>query len=133
MFSGIVERSLKKYSQYHQSPQNEKVHLIGIPIIMLGIIIALPLWIVGILTLAYMFLSWKDGLFIACFTMASVAFNLWWPWYIGATIAIVSFAVQFISHKVYEGGYPAIFSHPEHVWAAPIWWVRRVFLKPLRD
>lgn len=133
MFSELVKRSLEKYAQYHQNPQNEKVHLVGIPLIMFGIIAALPLWLVTTLTIAYFLLSWREGLFIAFFATLSSPFNLWCPWYVGAIIAGVSFLIQFVSHKVYEGGYPAIFSHPEHVWAAPIWWARRVFLKPLHD
>lgn len=133
MFPDFVERSLAKYAEYHRSPQNEKVHLVGIPVIMLGIIAALPLWLVTILAIAYLLLSWKEGLFIAFFATLSSPFNLWWPWQVGAIIAGVSFAAQFVSHKIYEGGYPAIFSHPEHVWAAPIWWVKRTFLRSLHN
>ncbi len=126
MFTGIVDQALQKYARYHQHPANEKVHLAGIPLIITGLIIATPVWIFLILMAGYLFISFRDGLGLALFFWPFVLLGLITPWWIGLIVIAVSFGVQLVTHKVYEGGYPAIFSHPEHVWAAPIWWIRRV-------
>jgi uncharacterized membrane protein YGL010W len=130
MFSKLVERALQKYAEYHQHPANEKVHIVGIPLIIIGIAILLTnllaFWVFLLIMAVYIFLSWREGVVLAgCFWLFAFL-GIFCPWYVGLILIGLSFGVQTITHKVYEGAYPALFSHPEHVWAAPIWWARRV-------
>ncbi|MEK9185988.1 MAG: Mpo1-like protein [Patescibacteria group bacterium] len=131
MFAEIVERALQKYIQYHQHPTNEKVHLVGIPLIIIGIAILLTnllaFWVFFLIIAIYCLLSWREGLVLACWFWLFAFLGMICPWYVGLILIGVSFGVQTITHKIYEGGYPAIFSHPEHVWAAPIWWAQKMF------
>lgn len=125
----FVARSLWKYKQYHQDPRNEKVHLIGIPLMVIGLIIAMPLWLTLVLLLIYMVLAFRDFPVLLLLSVCAIPF-INFSWYIGLALFSGSFLVQVISHKVFEGGYPAFFKHPEHVWVAPIWWCRKINNSP---
>jgi uncharacterized membrane protein YGL010W len=139
---------LTGYAAAHQHPLNIAVHLVGIPIIMLGVFIVLS-WVdveiesfsfdLGQFAVACMFLFYLtlDRLFALVFLLVAfpVALLAAWigdlPTAVSGTIAAVLFfggyIAQFIGHAV-ERSVPVILRHPvQAILAAPFFTVVEIF------
>ena len=146
---------LTGYAAAHQHPFNIFVHLIGIPLIMFGTLVAfswLALDVGGFrITLAHLLLVAFFAFYLTLDALFALVFLLFgavltylavqigaWPFAQSATIAAVCFfggyAAQFVGHAV-ERSMPVLVKHPVQAnLAAPFFTVVEVFkLLGLRD
>ncbi|MDH3747494.1 MAG: DUF962 domain-containing protein [Gammaproteobacteria bacterium] len=136
------------YVSAHQHPFNILVHMIGIPTIMLGVLIAFSWASVEIgsvsvtlahVTVASLFLFYLslDGVFALVFLLAAIGLTIvagWvavMPFATAATIAALCFfggyAAQFVGHAV-EKSMPVLLRHPIQAnIAAPFFTVVEIF------
>ena len=146
---------LTGYASAHQHPFNIAVHLVGIPVIMFGVFVALS-WaridVLGFsvnlahvaLLILFIFYLTLDRLFSIVFLLAAVPITIAatetgaLPFTTSATIAAIAFfggyIAQFIGHAV-EKSVPVILKHPVQAnLAAPFFTVVEIFkLAGLRD
>ena len=126
----------KDYSAYHQHPQNQAYHFIGIPTIMLtllgilsvfelgvpGLNLGLVLWLGT--AIWYMTLDWKMGLPFSVITLGCYALgNSLMQYSPGITIAVfaLGWIFQGIGHYVYEKKSPAFYNNIKHLLIGPFW------------
>jgi uncharacterized membrane protein YGL010W len=139
---------LTGYAAAHQHPFNVAVHLVGIPIIMLGVFIPLSRVSIGIsettfnlaqigVVCLFVFYATLDLVFALVFLVLGMAVawlatllgNTGSPtfWYIAAVAFFGGYAAQFIGHAV-EKSVPVVLRHPVQAnLAAPFFTVVELF------
>lgn len=139
---------LTGYASAHQHPVNVAVHLVGIPIIMLGVFTVLSWLTIGFreftlngaflaVVILFVFYLTLDVVFGAAFLVYAIPVA--WiatligkePLHVSGTVAAVAFfggyALQFVGHAV-EKSVPVVLKHPVQAnLAAPFFTVVEVF------
>jgi uncharacterized membrane protein YGL010W len=143
-----LKEMLTGYAAAHQHPFNVFVHMLGIPTIMLGVLIALSWVSIEInqfqVTLAhlvligfFLFYLTLDAVFATVFLLFGCSLVLLagiiadWPFRLSATVAAVCFVggyiAQFVGHAV-ERSMPVLVKHPIQAnLAAPFFTVVELF------
>ncbi len=121
---------LAEYATYHRDARNRLCHEIGIPLIVLGIIVAermvhfgpLDLALITIVGLAIYYVRLVGagalGAIAGFFALYFLAAYLTWPFAIGTFV--VGWIFQFIGHG-YEGKSPAFLTNLLHLLVGPLW------------
>ncbi|MGQ2979805.1 MAG: Mpo1 family 2-hydroxy fatty acid dioxygenase [Polaromonas sp.] len=133
-----VDQLLAHYEESHRNPQNELIHFIAIPLIMLslvGMMFALhPL-------VAYAFIAASMVYYLRLSRVFLVTMLLWsvltvalvfamGPWVLELSVAIFvgAWILQFIGHKL-EGKKPSFFEDIQYLWVGPLFVLSRLFTK----
>ena len=121
---------LADYATYHRDKRNQLCHEIGIPLIVLGIVIALrlvhygpvDLAMVAILATCFYYARLVGGAavnaivgFVALYAIATL---LTWPFAIAAFV--IGWVLQFVGHY-FEGQSPAFLTNALHLLIGPLW------------
>jgi uncharacterized membrane protein YGL010W len=130
-----LERLWVDYEEHHRAIGNQWCHLVGIPLIILGVLGSLSFQVfrAGALSVeaslllvlaagvAYLWLDPRLGVAMA---VALVVF--YWgarelSWQAALALFVVGWALQFIGHGVYEKRSPAFFGNLAHLLVGPLW------------
>jgi uncharacterized membrane protein YGL010W len=131
-----VDILIDHYSQSHQTPRNEAIHFVAIPLIMLslcGLMFALHPWV------AYAFIA-ASLVYYARLSWTCLAIMTAWSALIisllhamGAQVLVLSIAIfvaawiaQFVGHNI-EGKKPSFLEDIQYLWIGPLF----VLTKPL--
>ena len=133
-----VDQLLAHYGVSHQNPQNEAIHFVAIPLIMLsliGLLFALHPWVaygfVATSMVYYLRLSTVFLLAMAVISALGIGLvhlmgTLVLP--LSAAIFVVAWIGQFIGHKI-EGKKPSFFEDLQYLWVGPLFVLSKLFLK----
>lgn len=135
-----VDQLLQHYAQSHQHPQNERVHFVAIPCIMLSLVgllyaasPALALVFLGASLVYYwrlskVFLVAMMG--VTFFMLAAIATlsanHILLP--VCTTVFVVAWIAQFIGHRI-EGKKPSFFEDVQYLWVGPLFVLSKLFGK----
>lgn len=138
-----IQQWLDEYGESHQNSFNKIIHYICVPAIYMTVVglfwsipfpfADLPVWInwatiiaVGVIGF-YFALSFMVGLGMFLFTVAVVAFLMWWQSTMSVSVLTMSVVVfvaawilQFWGHKV-EGKKPSFFKDVQFLLIGPAW------------
>ena len=143
-----VQDWLDAYGESHQNSINKKIHWICVPLIMLSLLGLLwPLQLsflsnsnyfnvtsllIFLISIYYFRLSISMGIGMLFISIAMLflinyinSFGIGWPIYI--VIFIVSWAGQFIGHKI-EGKKPSFFEDLQFLLIGPLWLLSQLYL-----
>ena len=148
--SGLFQRQLADYVEYHRDPWNSMMHVLGIVALFLAailplsalhisvfgvetrlaIILALPVliyWLlldtvlgVAILVAAIVLLS------VGAMIVGSVSTITMWS--IFAALTVFGVAAQIIGHQVFERRQPALIDNPSHLLLGPMFVMAKLFI-----
>ncbi len=124
------------YAEHHQAGGNKFCHILGIPLIivgLLGLLLAIPHFEIGgfaadwamvlvlVAGLVYLWLDVKLGaaMLAADVVLYLVARQLNWKVALG--LFVVGWVFQFIGHGVYEKRAPAFSKNLAHLLVGPLW------------
>ena len=125
-----LDRLLAHYGESHQNPNNERIHLVAIPAIMVsivGLLYALHPWVayafvaasmvyylmLGAPLLMAIMVGWTVVMFALVHAMGDQVLL------ISAGIFIVGWIFQFIGHKI-EGKKPSFFEDLQYLYVGPL-------------
>lgn len=134
-------RYFEDYASYHTTIGNQNTHLVGIPMIMLGLLGLLQLVPLGPLnlgillwlgaTLFYIVLDVRLGTIFSLIVLGFYGAATILPWSVHIVLFLLGWAIQLVGHKVYEKNNPAFFKTIEHLLIGPLWiFVKVAKLKP---
>jgi uncharacterized membrane protein YGL010W len=147
-----LQRYVERYSTSHQHKVNQRLHLVGIPLLTIAVLgllarvristVDLPALLQPNLALAvmafvcgwYLCLSPLAGALLLCigWTCYVVGSSLTLPWLGG--VAVLGAVLNKIGHSKFEGKSPAMYSRPIAVIEAPAWFLARLMgVEPLPD
>jgi uncharacterized membrane protein YGL010W len=122
----------EEYESFHQHPKNERLHYVGIPLIVVGLFGLLSLWRTE---------SFGDaGLWLLIFGLgwsATIAGRMLLPysfvmgalyalgrelgWELALGAFVVGWVFQLVGHQFYEKRSPAFLQNGEHLLVGPLW------------
>jgi uncharacterized membrane protein YGL010W len=148
--SGIFQRQLAEYADYHRDQRNCVMHIIGNPILFIAAVLPLsllPVTIFGVETSAAPFLvipalilwvAWDVGLGLAIvvaavpllFAAATIAnhVSVAAVWLITALLTGVGWALQIVGHQFFERRRPALLDNPIHMLISPMYLFAKLFV-----
>lgn len=119
------------YASYHRTRGNQLTHLVGIPLIVIGVLGLLAhltigvvdggivIWLLGMLW--YLKRDWRLAIPFGPTLLGLYFFARALPVWALATFFIVGWAVQYVGHYVYEKKAPAFYKNAEHLLVGPFW------------
>ena len=138
--SGIFQRQLAEYADYHRDQRNCLMHIIGNPILFMAAVLPLsllPVTVLGVQTCAapllvipalILWVAWDVGLGLAIvvtavpllFAAATIAnhVSVAAVWIITAFLTIIGWALQIVGHQFFERRRPALLDNPIHIFVA---------------
>jgi len=133
-----VDQLIAHYGQSHQSPGNEVIHFIAIPLIMLslvGMLFALhPYVAYAFIAASMVYYARLSVVFLAAMVVWS-ALTVAGVLAMGSSVLPVSVAIfagawilQFIGHKM-EGKKPSFFEDIQYLWVGPLFVLSKLFGK----
>jgi uncharacterized membrane protein YGL010W len=148
--SGIFQRQLAEYADYHRDQRNCLMHIIGNPILFMAAVLPLsllPVTVFGVQTSAapllvipalILWVAWDVGLGLAIVATAiplllgaatianhvSVAA----VWLITALLTVVGSALQIVGHQFFERRQPALLDNPIHMLISPMYLFAKLFV-----
>jgi len=151
--SGMTDyfrRQLIEYARAHRDHVNGVMHVIGNPIIFIGVVMPLSLVHVamfgGHTTLApllvipalLLWMSWDVGLGVGI-AVASVpllwiasaiagSVSLAWVWVIAAVLFVLGWVMQIVGHQIFEGKRPTALNNPVQSLIAPMYMVAKLYV-----
>jgi uncharacterized membrane protein YGL010W len=138
------------YAEAHRDHVNGVMHVIGNPIIFVGVVLPLclvPVTVFGIQTslapilvipALLLWMSWDVGLglgiavasipllWIAAAIAASV--SVVWLWIIAVTLFVLGWVMQIVGHQVFEGKRPTALNNPVQSLIAPMYMVAKLYI-----
>lgn len=131
-----VDQLLAHYEESHRHPQNERIHFVAIPLIMLsllGLLYAIHPWAAYALVLAsmvyYARLSTPFLVAMACLSVVGLALVYMMGEYrlpICAAIFVGAWIAQFVGHKI-EGKKPSFFEDLQYLLVGPMFVLSKLF------
>jgi uncharacterized membrane protein YGL010W len=121
---------LAEYATYHRDKRNRLCHEIGIPLIVLGIVVALrlvhfgpvDLAMVAIVATSFYYAKLVGGAavnaIVGFVVLYAIATFLTWPFAIAAFV--LGWILQFVGHY-FEGKNPAFLTNLLHLLVGPLW------------
>ncbi|HEV2495206.1 MAG TPA: Mpo1-like protein [Terriglobia bacterium] len=136
MAHGALDSLWADYDAHHRSAGNKYCHMLGIPLIivgLLGLLLALPHFDLGGLPIdlaillvfgvgvIYVFLDAKLGaaMFAVDVVFYLIARQL--NWKLALALFVLGWVLQFIGHGVYEKHAPAFSKNLAHLFVGPLW------------
>lgn len=133
-----VDQLIAHYGQSHQSPGNEVIHFIAIPLIMLslvGMLFALhPYVAYAFIAASMVYYAKLSAVFLAAMlvwsalTVAGVLAMEANVLPISVVIFVGAWILQFIGHKM-EGKKPSFFEDIQYLWVGPLFVLSKLFGK----
>ena len=146
----LFRRELALYAEAHRDRVNGLMHVIGNPIIFIGVVLPLclvPVTLFGVhTTLApllvipalLMWMAWDFGLGLGVvvaaipllWIAAAIAGNVGivWMWIIAATLFVLGWALQIVGHQAFEGKRPTAINNPVQSLIAPMYMVAKLYV-----
>ena len=124
------------YAAHHGTPGNRLCHMIGIPLIVLSVFILLSkvaLFTVGgfvvtagealllAATVYYLTLDAPLALMMAAASAVMLALGRPLPAWLGWSLFVFGWILQFVGHYVYEKRSPAFYRNLAHLLVGPLW------------
>ena len=135
-----MDRLWADYQEHHQTAGNRTCHMLGIPLIAIGLLGLLSIKVVTIsgwgipasVLLAIVIGAidiWLDArlgtlLLIVALAICYGARSL--PWQISLAIFLIGWVFQFVGHGVYEKHSPAFYRNLAHLIVGPLWVLNHV-------
>jgi uncharacterized membrane protein YGL010W len=145
--TGYFQRQLVHYAQGHGDRVNGVMHVIGNPIIFIGVVLPLCLVPVGahislapilVIPALVLWMSWDFGLGLG---IAVAAILLLWVaatiannvsvgsmWIIAVTLFVLGWVLQIVGHQVFEGKRPTAVNNPVQSLIAPMYMVAKLYV-----
>lgn len=148
--TGYFQRQLVHYARGHGDRVNGVMHMIGNPIIFIGVVLPLclvPVTVWGVhISLApilvipalLLWMSWDFGLGLG---IAVAAVPLLWlaatiannvsvvsMWVIAVTLFVLGWVLQIVGHQVFEGKRPTAVNNPVQSLIAPMYMVAKLYV-----
>lgn len=139
MTRNLLDALWDDYEEHHRSDGNKWCHVVGIPLIIIGLLrfLAFPLWGVEAALLVvlcagavYLWLDVKLGAAMLAALLLLYAGARLLPWQLALGLFVLGWVFQFIGHGVYEKRSPAFFRNLAHLLVGPLWVLNHVL--PLR-
>lgn len=146
----FFRRQLVYYAQAHRDHVNGVMHIVGNPIIFIGVVMPLsivPVKVFGLQTslapllvipALLLWMAWDLGLglgiavasipllWIASAIVASVSSA--WMWGIAITLFVLGWAMQIVGHQVFEGRRPTALNNPVQSLIAPMYMLAKLYI-----
>src|SRR5579863_5643690 len=129
---GALDTLWVDYDQHHRSAGNQYCHMLGIPLIIIGLLAGphfdfsgLPLDLGILLVLGagvvYVFLDAKLGgvMFVVNVGFYLIARQL--NWELALALFVLGWVFQFVGHGIYEKRAPAFSKNLAHLLVGPLW------------
>jgi uncharacterized membrane protein YGL010W len=148
--TAYFQRQLVDYAQGHGDRINGVMHMIGNPIIFIGVVLPLslvPVTVLGVhislaailvipALLLWMFWDFALGLGVAVAAVpllciaAAIAGNVGIisMWIIAVTLFVLGWALQIVGHQVFEGKRPTAVNNPVQSLIAPMYMVAKLYV-----
>lgn len=148
--TGYFQRQLVDYAAGHGDRVNGVMHVVGNPIIFIGVVLPLclvPVTVLGVhISLApilvipalLLWMSWDVGLGLG---IAGAAVLLLWVattiannisvvsmWIIAVTLFVLGWLLQIVGHQVFEGKRPTAVNNPVQSLIAPMYMVAKLYV-----
>jgi uncharacterized membrane protein YGL010W len=148
--TGYFQRQLVDYTQGHGDRVNGVMHVIGNPIIFIGVVLPLclvPVTLLGVdisvapilvIPALLLWMSWDFGLGLG---IAVAAVLLLWlattiannvtvvsMWIIAVTLFVLGWVLQIIGHQVFEGKRPTAINNPVQSLIAPMYMMAKLYV-----
>ena len=135
-----MRERLDEYSGYHQTLGNEVCHYLGIPSIIAGsatllglvplatvggVTVTLAEVVAGAIILFYLASARLLGLLTGALLAALVALGRVLPLWVGLSIFVAGWVLQFVGHAAFEHRSPAFLRNLLHLLVGPAWIVER--------
>jgi uncharacterized membrane protein YGL010W len=148
--NGYFQRQLVYYAEAHRDRVNGVMHILGNPIIFIGVVLPLcrvPVTLFGVETslapilvipALLLWTLWDVGLglaivvaaipllFIAAAIAASV--SMVWVWIIAVVLFVLGWVLQVIGHQVFEGKRPTLLDNPVQMLISPMYIFAKLFI-----
>lgn len=146
----MFRRELAVYADAHRDRVNGVMHIIGNPIIFIGVVMPLSLVPVGlfgfqtslapllVIPALLMWMAWDLGLGLGI-AVAAVPL-LWiaatiagyvsvaWMWIIAVSLFVLGWALQIVGHQAFEGKRPTAINNPVQSLIAPMYMVGKLYV-----
>lgn len=144
------QRQLVCYSEAHRDQVNGVMHIIGNPIIFIGVVLPLcllPITVFGVQTSVapvlvipalLLWTVWDVALGLAIvvaaipllFIAGAIAnsVSVAWLWIISVTLFVLGWALQIVGHQVFEGKRPTLLDNPIQVLISPMYIFAKLFV-----
>lgn len=135
MKAGVLNRLWSDYEEHHRTAGNRTCHMIGIPLIIIGLLglLAIPIahvggWPIEVSLLIVIVVGaidiWLDAKLGAL--MLASAFLIYLGarmlvWQLSVALFIVGWMFQFLGHGAYEKRAPAFYKNAVHLIVGPLW------------
>lgn len=130
-----IERLWTDYEEHHRAAGNKYCHMVGIPLIMVGLLglLSVRLFRIGTFPVegALLFVLVIGGIYLSLdirlgAAMAGASLLLYLGarllnWKLALGLFVVGWVFQFIGHGVYEKRSPAFYSNFAHLLVGPLW------------
>lgn len=133
-----VDQLLAHYAESHRHPDNERIHFVAIPLIILslvGLFYALHPWVAyAFIAASMVYYARLSAVFLlAMGVVSAIVVALVWAMGesvlpISAAIFVAAWIAQFIGHRI-EGRKPSFFEDLQYLWVGPIFVLSKLFLK----
>jgi uncharacterized membrane protein YGL010W len=148
--SGIFQRQLAEYANYHRDQRNCLMHIVGNPVLFVAAVLPLSLLSVtvfGVQTSAavllvipalILWISWDVGLglgivaaaipllFIATIIANHVSVAA--VWMTTALLTVIGWGLQIAGHQFFERRQPALLDNPIHMLISPMYLFAKLFV-----
>ncbi len=148
--SGLFQRQLTDYVEYHRDPWNSVMHVFGIVFLFLGAVLPLSSWhihafgteisiavILALPVLTYWLLldlALGTGVLVGAILLLSVAtiivnyVSASAMWSMFAVLIVVGVAAQVVGHQVFERRQPSLVDNPTHLLLGPMFVMAKLFI-----
>jgi uncharacterized membrane protein YGL010W len=146
----FFRRELALYADAHRDRVNGVMHIVGNPIIFIGVVMPLclvPVTLFGfqtslapllVIPALLLWMSWDFGLGLGIavaavpllWIAAAIAGNVsvFWIWIIAATLFVLGWALQIVGHQAFEGKRPTAINNPVQSLIAPMYMVAKLYI-----
>ena len=146
----MFRRELAVYADAHRDRVNGVMHIIGNPIIFIGVVMPLslvPVTLFGfqtslapllVIPALLMWMAWDFGLGLGIAVAAvpllwiatAIAGNVSvaWMWVIAVTLFVLGWVLQIVGHQAFEGKRPTAINNPVQSLIAPMYMVGRLYV-----
>jgi len=144
------QRQLVYYAEAHRDRVNGVMHVVGNPIIFIGVVLPLclvPVSVFGVQTslapilvipALLLWMRWDVTLGLAIvvaaipllFIAAAIAgsVSVVWVWVIAVALFVLGWALQIVGHQVFEGKRPTLLDNPVQMLISPMYIFARLFI-----
>jgi uncharacterized membrane protein YGL010W len=145
----FLRRELTIYAESHADRINGVMHILGNPIIFIGVVLPLclvPVTVFGIQTslapllaipALLMWITWDFalglGIAVAAVPLLWIAATIaektpvGWVWIIAVALFVLGWVLQIVGHQVFEGAQPTALNNPVQSLIAPMYMVAKLY------